>query len=88
MMHTNSLVILQPLVKPIEAIAVIVLSEQLKGHIHKIPVTSRFYTQGSEDEKVICYPGTLQEDEVTKLQGYIWKFCKYININVNVKHVV
>jgi hypothetical protein len=63
----NSLVILQPLLKPIETIAVIVLSEQLKGHMHKIPVISRFYTQGCEDEKVIFSPGILQEDEVTKL---------------------
>jgi hypothetical protein len=42
----NSLVILQPLVKPIETIAVIVLSEQLKGRMHKIPVISRFLHSG------------------------------------------
>jgi hypothetical protein len=45
------------LLKPIETIAVIVVSEQLKGHMHKIPVISRFYTQGCEDEKVIFPPG-------------------------------
>jgi hypothetical protein len=63
----NSLVILQPLLKPIETMSSNCVIRTAERTYAQKPVISRFYTQGCEDEKVFFPPGILQEDEVTKL---------------------